>query len=102
MSNKFVSGGIIGPGGETTNEGPPSSSEQQHRQAGGGGANAAEWEAVQKQLEAERRQREEQRVKAATGDEKSLYDILQENKGNVCPASPIMVSLVVLNHRPLP
>jgi hypothetical protein len=91
MSNKFVSGGIIGPGGETTNEEAPNSSEQQPRQAG---ANAAEWEVVQKQLEAERRQREEQRVKAATGDEKSLYDILQENKGNMCPTSRIWCLLL--------
>lgn len=40
-----------------------------------------EWEAVQKELEAERKRREEARVKAVEGGEKSLYDILQANKG---------------------
>jgi len=41
----------------------------------------AEWEAVQRELEAERRRREEQRAKMAAGEEKSLYAILQANKG---------------------
>lgn len=40
-----------------------------------------EWEAVQQELEAERKMREEQRRKMVGGEEKSLYDILQANKG---------------------
>ncbi|KAL0936016.1 uncharacterized protein CTRU02_208231 [Colletotrichum truncatum] len=39
-----------------------------------------EWEAVQKELEAERKRREDARVKAVEGGEQSLYDILQANK----------------------
>ncbi|KAI8271642.1 hypothetical protein K4K59_012100 [Colletotrichum sp. SAR11_240] len=40
----------------------------------------AEWEAVQKELDAERKRREEARVKAVEGGERSLYDVLQANK----------------------
>lgn len=43
-----------------------------------------EWEAVQKDLEEERRQRAEARklaVEGGEGGERSLYDILQANKG---------------------
>ncbi|KAK2056193.1 hypothetical protein LY76DRAFT_595403 [Colletotrichum caudatum] len=41
---------------------------------------AAEWEVVQSELEAERRRREEARVKSVEGGERSLYDVLQANK----------------------
>ncbi|KAF4815698.1 hypothetical protein CGCSCA5_v006997 [Colletotrichum siamense] len=40
----------------------------------------AEWEAVQKELDAERKRREEARVKAVEGGERSLYNVLQANK----------------------
>ncbi|EFQ32504.1 hypothetical protein CGRA01v4_05937 [Colletotrichum graminicola] len=40
----------------------------------------AEWEIVQRELEAERKRREEARVKSVEGGEKSLYDVLQANK----------------------
>ena len=39
------------------------------------------WLAAQKELEAERQRRQEQRTAAAAGGEKSLYDVLQANKG---------------------
>lgn len=48
----------------------------------------AEWEAVQKELDAERKRREEARVKAVEGGERSLYDVLQANKGEF-PLSPV-------------
>ncbi|KAK1484491.1 hypothetical protein CTAM01_12996 [Colletotrichum tamarilloi] len=41
---------------------------------------SAEWDLVQKELDAERRRREEARVKSVEGGEKSLYDVLQANK----------------------
>ncbi|KAJ0313212.1 hypothetical protein COL516b_000142 [Colletotrichum fioriniae] len=41
---------------------------------------SAEWEIVQKELDAERKRREEARVKSVEGGEKSLYDVLQANK----------------------
>ncbi|KAL0781890.1 hypothetical protein CaCOL14_003225 [Colletotrichum acutatum] len=41
---------------------------------------SAEWELVQKELDAERKRREEARVKSVEGGEKSLYDVLQANK----------------------
>ncbi|CAH0059726.1 unnamed protein product [Clonostachys solani] len=76
MSDRFVSGGTIG-GSEgekasSAESGPPASS--------GGTKNAAQWEAVERELEAERKRREEQRRKAVEGEEKSLYEILQDNK----------------------
>lgn len=40
---------------------------------------------MQKELDAERKRREEARHKAASGEEKSLYDILQANKGLASP-----------------
>ncbi|TDZ72024.1 hypothetical protein CTRI78_v001496 [Colletotrichum trifolii] len=54
--------------------------------AGGGGGGGHEkkkneaWEAVQKELETERKRREEKRREAVEGGEKSLYDVLQANK----------------------
>ncbi|KAI3558134.1 hypothetical protein CABS01_02698 [Colletotrichum abscissum] len=41
---------------------------------------SAEWDLVQRELDAERRRREEARVKSVEGGEKSLYDVLQANK----------------------
>lgn len=41
----------------------------------------AEWEIVQRELEAERKRREEARLKSVEGGERSLYDVLQANKG---------------------
>ncbi|GKT54587.1 NEFA-interacting nuclear protein [Colletotrichum tofieldiae] len=40
----------------------------------------AEWEIVQRELEAERKRREEARIKSVEGGERSLYDVLQANK----------------------
>lgn len=53
----------------------------------GAGTRHAEWEVVQKELEAERRQREEARRAAAEGGEKSLYEVLQANKGGFLRAN---------------
>jgi len=48
--------------------------------------NNSEWEAVQRELEAERRRREEaRRAEGAPGAERSLFEVLQANKG----ASPV-------------
>lgn len=81
MSNRFVSAGKIGSSGEISTEtkGAEPNAPQQplHRST-----KLKEWEVVQEQLEAERKRREEQRIKLATGEgEKSLYDVLQANKG---------------------
>lgn len=97
MSSRFVSGGTIstslGKGGPEVS--PSASAEATAAEPSAASPTApgstdkssrsAEWEAAQKNLEAERQRREEQRRKAATGEEKSLYEILQENKGNVFP-----------------
>ncbi|KAK2016806.1 hypothetical protein LZ32DRAFT_644921 [Colletotrichum eremochloae] len=40
----------------------------------------AKWEIVQRELEAERKRREEARLKSVEGGERSLYDVLQANK----------------------
>lgn len=73
MSNRFVSGGTINTSGdasEATDAIPRSQLGQN-----------TEWEAVQRELENDRKRREEQRLKSATGEERSLYDVLQANKG---------------------
>lgn len=54
------------------------------------GDTTTEWAAVQQELENARKARAEQRVKAASGEERSLYDVLQANKGLsfLVPCSP--------------
>ncbi|KAI8962915.1 hypothetical protein F5Y11DRAFT_320831 [Daldinia sp. FL1419] len=92
MASRFVSGGTIAGDGESAPQQsvpePSSSKTQETREEQQWDNNAikrnAEWEAVQRDLEAERRRREEARraqVEGGPGGEnKSLYDILQANK----------------------
>ncbi|KND90144.1 hypothetical protein TOPH_05119 [Tolypocladium ophioglossoides CBS 100239] len=81
MASRFVSGGTIRSGGEVSTDEtastsqPPASAPEQPPLG-----KSTEWEAVQQELEAERKRRDEARLKAATGEEKSLYDVLQANK----------------------
>lgn len=56
----------------------------------------AEWELVQKELDAERRRREEARIKAVEGGEKSLYDVLQANKGEFFRRVSVSIMFSVL------
>jgi hypothetical protein len=87
MSGRFVSAGTISSSGEVSKDTAPGGNDGNSSSSTAAkplhdGAKSKEWEVVQQELEAERRRREEQRVKAATGEsEKSLYDILQANKG---------------------
>ncbi|KAK7409200.1 hypothetical protein QQX98_008633 [Neonectria punicea] len=77
MSDRFVSGGTISSSGEISKDAPAGSAAKPLH----AGAKSKEWEAVQQELEADRRRREEQRVKAASGDgERSLYEVLEANK----------------------
>ncbi|KAF4585355.1 putative NEFA-interacting nuclear protein NIP30 [Ophiocordyceps camponoti-floridani] len=71
MADRFVPGGTIGDEPKSTDERRPLVSAESHK---------ADWESVQRELAAERKKREEARAKAAAGEEKSLYDILQANK----------------------
>ena len=81
MSSRFVSGGVVKANGEIApgelEKGVDGATSSDFKAA----PKNAEWEAVQKELEAERKRREEKRVKAASGEEKSLYEVLQANKG---------------------
>jgi len=79
MSNRFVSGGTISSSGDDRPD------QRLGEEKGASAGTNAQWEAVQKQLDAERQQREESRRKAIEGGERSLYDVLQENKGNSSP-----------------
>jgi hypothetical protein len=79
MSNRFVSGGTINSTGESSKE--EEASHPDNSPLGGDLAKNHEWDIVQQELDAERRRRDESRLKAAQGEEKSLYDILQANKG---------------------
>ena len=91
MTSRFVSGGTIAgddgiepPASSSTAPKPlplppPQQSAQWNKEAP---KKNPEWEAVQRELDAERRRREEARKSAVEGSgEKSLYDILQANKG---------------------
>lgn len=83
MSNRFVSAGKIGSSGEISKDVNDTGSSTSQQPPLHSSAKAKEWEQVQQQLEAERKRREEQRIKSATGEgEKSLYDVLQANKGD--------------------
>lgn len=73
--SRFVSSGTISSSGEATTK-AASESESASKNP--------EWERVQKELDAERARRSEARRKAVEGEEKSLYDILQANKGRHC------------------
>lgn len=81
MSSRFVSAGAIDP---TTGEAAP---EQEQRPASNTTAGPDvpkpndEWVAVEKELAAERRRRDEAKAAAAAGQEKSLFEILEANKG---------------------
>ncbi|KAL6403000.1 uncharacterized protein AUP68_12331 [Ilyonectria robusta] len=70
MSSRFVSGGTISSSGEVSKDAPASGSTASAKPLHAG-AKTKEWEAVQQELEADRRRREEQRVKAASGEEQS-------------------------------
>jgi hypothetical protein len=83
MTSRFVSGGTItGDGAVETNAREPPAAGVERKESG---SNVAEWEAVQKDLEEERRKRDEARRAAVeggvAGGERSLYEVLQANKG---------------------
>ena len=78
MSSRFVSAGAIDP---TTGEAATAASEQQASRPADASKPNNEWLAVEKELAAERRRRDEARSAAATGGEKSLFEVLQANKG---------------------
>lgn len=91
MSSRFVSAGTISSSGEISKEAPPSTSAATSQPA-----KSKEWEVVQQELEAERKRRDEARAKAAAGEERSLYDILEANKGEFCGAwETRMVGLII-------
>jgi len=98
MTSRFVSGGtIIGPGDGESHSGTEktvrdstSAGISTSASGSGGGVSSSkpvEWEAVQKDLEEQRRKRDEARRAAVegSGGEKSLYEILQANKGRLLP-----------------
>ncbi|KAI1075533.1 N-terminal domain of NEFA-interacting nuclear protein NIP30-domain-containing protein [Whalleya microplaca] len=85
MTSRFVSGGTIASDGAPTPapaaSPPKPQSSQWDKEAPRDGASAT-WEAVQKELEADRRRREDARRAEVEGHggEKSLYEVLQANK----------------------
>jgi molecular chaperone GrpE (heat shock protein) len=80
MANRFVSAGAIDATTGEASEAPPKA-----EVAAAAAANNDQWEQVQKELEEERRRREERRKAAGQGGEKSLFEVLQENKGEDFP-----------------
>lgn len=86
MSSRFVSSGAI----DTTSgaavenaETQRSTSDASKLSAEGGARNKEAWEAVQREVEEERRRRASE--KSSAEGAKSLYEILQENKGTYIP-----------------
>jgi hypothetical protein len=80
MSDRFVSGGTISTSGE------PSKDESGHEAVAAAAREPlmkknAEWQAVQHELEEDRKKREQARADLASEGQQSLYDILQANKG---------------------
>ncbi|KXH60133.1 hypothetical protein CNYM01_10292 [Colletotrichum nymphaeae SA-01] len=86
--SRFVSAGAINAEtGEAVAQDATDNTTTSNTNSGGGGTKSAaeskksaEWDLVQKELDAERKRREEARVKSVEGGEKSLYDVLQANK----------------------
>lgn len=88
MASRFVSTGAIDPtsGLHVEAEAAPD--------AGAAGAqgvkgNKEAWEAVQKEVAEERRRRAAEKASGEPG--KSLYDVLQENKGNPLTPHPLTI-----------
>ncbi|KAI1383036.1 uncharacterized protein F4822DRAFT_90669 [Hypoxylon trugodes] len=88
MTSRFVSGGTIAGDGEpgvstSTSKSPPPQPSKGNEWDKETAKKNSEWEAVQRDLEADRRRREEARraqVEGGGGGERSLYDVLQANK----------------------
>ncbi|EHK45274.1 hypothetical protein TRIATDRAFT_18119, partial [Trichoderma atroviride IMI 206040] len=79
MSGRFVSGGTI------TSSGEPTTDESGHEAVVAAAREPlmkknAEWEAVQHELEEDRKKREQARADLAGEGQQSLYDVLQANK----------------------
>lgn len=87
MTSRFVSGGTILGDGDSAEAQTPhqqqiaSSSSSEQQPTTSLSSTSSQWEAAQRALEEQRRQREATRLANATGGgEKSLYEVLQENK----------------------
>ncbi|KAG6026476.1 hypothetical protein E4U41_001261 [Claviceps citrina] len=87
MSDRFVSAGTVIPHGDEVTPCLPQDDDSRPGPGPGSGParphiadTSIEWAAVQKELEDARRARAAQRIKAASGEERSLYDVLQANK----------------------
>lgn len=91
-----MSGGVIDSNGEAVPEDVAKTGEGSSGAVVKEAPKNTEWEAVQKELEAERKRRDEQRVKAASGEEKSLFEILQANKGMLIRVAEIFLCEVTL------
>ncbi|KAL7944795.1 N-terminal domain of NEFA-interacting nuclear protein NIP30 domain-containing protein [Trichoderma barbatum] len=76
MSGRFVSGGTISGEGSKDESGHEVAAPTREPLA----KKSVEWEAVQHELDEERRRREQARAELATEGQQSLYDILQANK----------------------
>ncbi|KAL7914732.1 N-terminal domain of NEFA-interacting nuclear protein NIP30 domain-containing protein [Trichoderma velutinum] len=76
MSSRFVSGGTISGEGSKDESGHEAAAAAREPLA----KKSVEWEAVQHELDEERKRREHARAELAEGGQQSLYDILQANK----------------------
>ncbi len=83
---RFVSRGTIDPASGEATAAPPPRPGAAEEAGEGGEKRVAEWEAVKAELEGERRRREEaRRADAEKGGERSLFEVLEANKGECGP-----------------
>ncbi|KAI0006346.1 hypothetical protein F4779DRAFT_633074 [Xylariaceae sp. FL0662B] len=84
MTSRFVSGGTIASDGAPAPASPPPPSASNPQWDRDAARKHAEWEAVQRELEVDRRRRADARKSTVEGGgagaEKSLYEVLQANK----------------------
>ena len=81
MSSRFVSGGVVSGTEDVTASDVAAAAAAQKPESKTSQSKNPQWDTVQKELEEERKRRDETRLKAASGEERSLYDVLQANKG---------------------
>lgn len=85
MSSRFVSAGAIDAASGEAVELDPSAAAV--KSVAGSSSGGTEWEIVQRELEAERKRRDAaaEAARRGEGQEMTLYEVLQANKGRSCP-----------------
>jgi hypothetical protein len=85
MSSRFVSAGAIDPTtGEAATQ-PPANAINESSSDPRNPASDDKWAAVERELAEEKKRKEAHKAALAAGGEKSLFEVLEANKGNLAP-----------------